>query len=231
MTADIQESMMYSLMRLVRRGSRWFLRNRRREINLDEEVRHFRDRAEVISNGLSELLAGDGKEVWQEYYERLVDANVPKDLASIVAGANYMFSALSIIEGAEQTKRPVDDVAATYYRVGCSLDLEWFLEQLNGMSVENHWQALARETYRDDLDWQQRTLTVSIINTVPEGDLKTRMDAWSELSEPMISRWRKTVEELRVGEICDFAVFAVALRELLDLAQASRFQGQNKDCA
>ncbi len=222
-SADVQERMMSSLMRLVRRGSRWFLRNRRREINLEEEVNHFRDRAQVVSGRLSELLAGEGKESWQSYYNSLIEAGVPEDLASAVAGANNMFSALSIIEGAEQTRRPVEDVAATYYQVGCSLDLEWFLEQLNGMSVDNHWQALARETYRDDLDWQQRTLTASIINTMPDGDIHTRMDAWLEASEPMISRWRSTVEELRENEISDFAVFAVALRELLDLAQASRY--------
>ena len=113
-------------------------------------------------------------------------------------------------------------MAATYYQVGCNLDLEWFLEQLNSMSVQSHWQALARETYRDDLDWQQRTLTVSIINTLPDGDIDARMKAWLAQSEPMISRWRKTVSELREGDINDFAVFAVALRELLDLAQASR---------
>ncbi len=228
-SSEIQEKMMYSLMRLVRRGSRWFLRNRRREINLAEEVKHFRDRAAVISSRLSDLLAGEGKQVWQEYYDQLVEAQVPEDLAYQIAGSNYMFSALSIIEGAEHTLRPVEDVAATYYQVGCSLDLEWFLEQLNGMPVENHWQALARETYRDDLDWQQRTLTVSIIETLPEGDLDARMEQWMQASEPMISRWRKTVNELREGEICDFAVFAVALRELLDLAQASRHQSQKDD--
>jgi glutamate dehydrogenase len=112
--------------------------------------------------------------------------------------------------------------------VGCNLDLEWFLEQLNKVSVQSHWQALARETYRDDLDWQQRTLTASIINTLPDGDIETRMSTWLEQSEPMIGRWRKTVDELRESDINDFAVFSVALRELLDLAQASRLATQGK---
>jgi glutamate dehydrogenase len=152
----------------------------------------------------------------------LIEAGVPEELASAIAGSNNMFSALSIIEGAEQTNRSAEDVAAMFYQVGCNLDLEWFLEQLNAMSVQSHWQALARETYRDDLDWQQRTLTVSIINTLPEGDINARMRGWLEQSEPMITRWRKTVAELHEENINDFAVFAVALRELLDLAQASR---------
>ncbi len=221
-SSDIQEEMMSSLMRLVRRGSRWFLRNRRRQLNVQEEVERFRDRAADISAHLSELLAGEGKQVWQKYYDHLVQSNVPKELAAAIAGANNMFSALSIVEGADQTERSAEDVAATYYKVGCNLDLEWFLEQLNAIPVMSHWQALARETYRDDLDWQQRTLTVSIINTLPDGDISARMEAWLEKSEPMISRWRKMVAELREGEITDFSVFAVALRELLDLAQASR---------
>lgn len=221
-TSEIQEYMMSSIMRLVRRASRWFLRNRRREINLQEEVDRFRDRAESINGKLGELLAGEGKQVWEKNYNRLIEGNVPQELAAKIAGANNMFSALSIIEGAEQTNRTAEDVAATYYQVGCNLDLEWFLEQLNNMAVQSHWQALARETYRDDLDWQQRTLTVSIINTLPDGDIDARMEAWLAQSEPMITRWRKTVAELREGDISDFAVFAVALRELLDLAQASR---------
>ena len=221
-SSEIQEDMMASLMRLVRRASRWFLRNRRREINLQEEVDRFRDRAEGISANLSNLLAGEGKETWQNHYDRLIEAGVNEELASSIAGSNNMFSALSIIEGAEQTNRSAEDVAATFYQVGCNLDLEWFLEQLNIISVHSHWQALARETYRDDLDWQQRTLTVSIINTLPEGDIEARMRVWLDKSEPMITRWRKTVLELREGDINDFAIFAVALRELLDLAQASR---------
>ncbi len=221
-SSEIQEKMMSSLMRLVRRASRWFLRNRRREINVPDEVARFRDRAVDISTHLSELLAGEGKQVWQKFYDQLIKAGVPKELAGTVAGTNNMFSALSIIEGAEQTQRSAEDVAATYYKVGCNLDLEWFLEQLNAMPVLSHWQALARETYRDDLDWQQRTLTVSVINTMPEGDIKARMDRWLSLSEPMISRWRNMVAELRESQIDDFSVFSVALRELLDLAQASR---------
>jgi glutamate dehydrogenase len=221
-SSKVQEDMMASLMRLIRRASRWFLRNRRREINLKEEVERFRERAEGISANLGLLLAGDGKKTWQKHYDRLVESGVPEELASSIAGSNYMFSALSIIESAEQTNRTPEDVASMYFQVGCNLDLEWFLEQLNAMSVQSHWQALARETYRDDLDWQQRTLTVSIINTLPDGDIEARMRVWLDKSEPMITRWRKTVAELREGDINDFAVFAVALRELLDLAQESK---------
>lgn len=34
------------------------------------------------------------------------------------------------------------------------------------LRVENHWHALTRENALDDLNWQERALTVSILNTM-----------------------------------------------------------------
>lgn len=221
---NIQEQMMADLMRTVRRASRWFLRNRRKDIQLAEEVQRFKVKAACIGENLGSLLTGKGHELWQKQYEYLLENRVPKPLAAKLAGVNNMYNVLSIIEGGEQTNTEVEDVAATYYLAGQALDIEWFLEQLNKMPVHNHWQGLARETHRDDLDWQQRTLTVSIINSLPKGSVEERLEYWLSEHEPMIRRWHKTVTELQEGEITDFSVFTVALRELLDLAQACRIQ-------
>jgi len=54
------------------------------------------------------------------------------------------------------------------------------------------------------------------------------MKMWLTQNETMVARWRKTVAEFKESDINDFAVFAVALRELLDLAQASRLATENQ---
>ncbi|MCP5334277.1 MAG: NAD-glutamate dehydrogenase [Oceanospirillaceae bacterium] len=219
----VQESMMASLMRLVRRGSRWFLRNRRRELKVADEVAYFQKRALDISKTLMDRLSGSAKEAWQQRFDELTAAGVPETLARSIAGCNQMYAALSIIEAAENTKQPLADVAQCYFRIGCELDLEWFQEQLHKLVVQNHWQALARETYRDDLDWQQRTITESVLLSFSGADMEQRIAQWLEKNDVMIKRWRRTVEELRESVGGDFAMYSVALRELLDLAQASRF--------
>lgn len=221
--AVIQESMMASLMRLVRRGSRWFLRNRRRELKIADEVAYFQKRAKEISKSLVEQLAGGAKESWQHKFDELTLAGVPDALARSIAGCNQMYAALSIIEAAENAKQPLSDVAQCYFRLGCELDLEWFQEQLHQLKVETHWQALARETYRDDLDWQQRTITESVLQSFAGKDMEQRISQWLEKNDIMLKRWRRTVQELRESVGGDFAMYSVALRELLDLAQASRF--------
>jgi NAD-specific glutamate dehydrogenase len=45
--------------------------------------------------------------------------------------------------------------------------------------VENNWQALAREAFRDDVDWQQRAITISVLQMAdaPQ-DMEARVALW-----------------------------------------------------
>jgi glutamate dehydrogenase len=54
-------------------------------------------------------------------------------------------------------------VAKAYFAVGSALDITWYLQQISALPVENNWQALAREAFRDDVDWQQRAITISVL--------------------------------------------------------------------
>jgi glutamate dehydrogenase len=87
------------------------------------------------------------------------------------------------------------------------------------LPVENNWQALAREAFRDDIDWQQRAITISVLQ---EGDgsqdVETRLALWLEQHHEMVERWRAMLVDIRAASGTDYAMYAVANRELLDLA-------------
>jgi glutamate dehydrogenase len=113
-------------------------------------------------------------------------------------------------------------VAAAYFAVGGSLELSWYLQQITSLPVENNWQALAREAFRDDLDWQQRAITVSVLQMV-EGpaDIEERAGVWLEQHRRLVDRWKLMLGELRSATTTDYAMYAVANRELMDLAQSA----------
>jgi glutamate dehydrogenase len=69
------------------------------------------------------------------------------------------------------------DVAKAYFAVGSALDLTWYLQQISNLPVENNWQALAREAFRDDIDWQQRAITISVLQMTDAGE-KTSRRVW-----------------------------------------------------
>jgi glutamate dehydrogenase len=224
--AEVQAGMMSRLMRLVRRASRWFLRNRRTDMDVAAEVKSFKASADSVRNNLSSWLQGSTKETWQQRFDAYAKQGVPEEVSSLAAGTSSLFSALGIIEASHQTQRPVERVTEAYFCVGESLSLNWFLEQINNLEVNSHWQALAREAFRDDMDWQLRSLTVSVLNTEDSSDMDmtTLMEQWSQAHPHLVSRWQRMLDELRASERVEYAMYSVALRELLDLAQASKHQ-------
>ena len=133
-----------------------------------------------------------------------------------------MQSALGIVQAAEITQKPVQEVATTYFEVGNRLDLYWFTQEINDLNIENHWQALAREAYRDDLEWQQRTLAVGVLQMQMDAtSLEERIETWAKRHEELIRRWRSMVGEFRATDTKEFSMYGVALRELMDIAQTT----------
>ncbi|MEJ8866523.1 NAD-glutamate dehydrogenase [Pseudomonas jessenii] len=218
-SADVQLELMDELMRLGRRATRWFLRARRNEQNAARDVAHFGPHLAALGLKLDELLSGEIRETWQTRYQAYVEAGVPELLARMVAGTTHLYTLLPIIEASDVTGQDPADVAKAYFAVGSALDITWYLQQISALPVENNWQALAREAFRDDVDWQQRAITISVLQ---QGDgsqeVETRLDLWMQQHEGMIERWRAMLVEIRAASGTDYAMYAVANRELLDLA-------------
>ena len=96
-------------------------------------------------------------------------------------------------------------------------------QQITALKVRDSWQAQARETFRDDLDRQQLALTNSVLGM--EGgskDTSERVEQWVSLHQGMHRRWCRLLEEVSSGSHGGFPLFAVAVRELVDLAESNR---------
>ena len=221
--AELQLTLMDELMRLGRRTTRWFLRNRRTELDAARDVAHFAPRVEALAGRLDELLDGPVREQWQARFQSYVEAGTPEPLARMVAGTSHLYTLLPIIEASDVTGQDPARVASAYFAVGGALDLTWYLQQITSLPVDNNWQGLAREAFRDDLDWQQRAITVSLLQMVdaPQ-DIEARTALWLEQHAHLVARWRAMLAELRAATSVDYAMYAVAGRELFDLAQSSQ---------
>lgn len=217
--ADIQLSLMEELMRLGRRATRWFLRNRRSDQDAGRDVAHFGPHITALGLKLNELLQGPTQRQWETRYQAYVEAGVPELLARMVAGTTYLYNLLPIIEASDLTGQSAASVAKAFFASGSALDLNWYLQQISSLPVQSNWQALAREAFRDDLDLQQRAITISVLQLqdAPE-DVDARVSLWLEQHRVHVERWRAILEDLRAATGSDYAMYAVANRELADLA-------------
>jgi glutamate dehydrogenase len=221
-TPEVQRTMMLDLIRLIRRVTRWLLRSRRRSLNLAVEVPMFSRALKTLFKDWEELLKGEAFSEWQTTKNKLTHEKVDSDLAGFVAAAHHLYAVMGIAESSRQTGEAVKKVANVYFNLGEKLYLHRFSKQMHNFQATNHWQAMARESLQDDLNRQQLAITLGVLS---EGKKRRRVedsiDHWMASHRVMVSRWMNLQAEMSAAKHQDQAVFTVAIRELLDLAQSS----------
>ncbi len=215
--ADIQNRMLFQLRRVVRRTTRWFLRHRNPNLNtIQEQLDFYKGSFDDLRENVLDYLEEKERGVIQSEIDRLQAQGVPADLAKQVGILSTLFSALDIADIVHETNRKVSQVAPAYFNLGARMSLHWFLEQINAQPVDNHWQALARAAFREELDWQQRSLTMSMLKSSDEKQEGMEvLEAWLEANSAYVDRWLVMLSDFRTTKTHEFAKFSVALRELM----------------
>lgn len=220
--AKNQSSIMIVYLRLLRRLSRWFLRTQRMRLDIGKMVEQFSSGVAALRAALPDSLGESAREHYEEYLNTYLEMGLPHDLAHELTTTRGLFAAIDIVEIAESASMKVADAASAYFAVAEFLDLGWIRNQIIEHPTENHWEALSREALRDDLDWQQRQLTASIINTYDKATpFMQNLEAWAASNHLLIARWQHVLTNLRSTSPLNYTMFFVAIRELLDLTQTT----------
>jgi glutamate dehydrogenase len=215
-TPATQYLLLVACQRLIRRTTRWFLRNRSRHTSPTEMIQFFRPVFLSLQTHLNRYLAVEQQTEHQEEAAHYQAAGVPESLALRIAEGSSLYATMDIAEIAAQQQCDVSQVATLYFRLGVELHLPWFLTQIQAQRVENHWQALARASLREEIHWHQRCLTAQVLATdSPGGEtVSSLLAAWSTRHEAQLSRWNKILTEFKLATAHEFAKFSVAMREL-----------------
>jgi glutamate dehydrogenase len=217
--ADLQTRLLYQVRRTMRRVTRWFLRHRNKALSVQETVDFFKPGLTAITAQLDALLAPAEAESLAQYAQKLQLQNVPEMVARYMAQLSTVFSVMDIAQVAAAEQADLLQVAEVYFKLGDKLDLHWFLEQITAQPVANHWQALARASYREELDWQQRALSQVVVRVMASGvSADEGIAQWLNANDVVLNRWQLMLAEFKTTKTHEFAKFSVALRELMLLS-------------
>ncbi|MDR3491170.1 MAG: NAD-glutamate dehydrogenase [Gammaproteobacteria bacterium] len=217
-----QQAMMLQIYYLIRRATRWFLRNRKPNIDINATIAEFRPPIQELVSELPNLLTQTDKELLDTEIDAFAQQGVPLALAHSMASCNTLFTSLDIVEAARKNKFSISDIAKIYYELGNLLELNWLREQMNSYSMDNQWDELARSGFRDDLDNVQRKLSVSVL-LLPANEnssLMERIENWIAENRLLTDRWQNLLAEIKSSNNPGFVTYSVVLRELHDFAQA-----------
>jgi glutamate dehydrogenase len=219
--ADVQTAMLLEGRRLIERGSRWLLRNRRPPMDIASAVERYAPGAAVLYEQMSKLLDTDDLEPLARRIDELRSAGVPEELAARVAALPYMYAALDVVEVADDSGLDVQAVAAVHFRLGNRLGLHWIHDRIVALPREDRWQAMARAALRDDLYTIHRELTAEVLRSGPRLERpEQRVGGWIEAHRDA-GRCLQTLADIAAGRTFDITTLSVAVREVRELLDAA----------
>lgn len=221
-----QLAWMMEIRSLTRRACRWILRSRRTNLDPQIEVTRFNPLVDVLKNSATEMLQGQRLEGWKARYSELESQGVLPKLANNIASVPIVYAIFSVSDAAQLTGKPFAFASAIHFELEERLGLYGFSEEIKNLNIENHWQALARESFMDEFEWQQRALTMSVLqsaddHTIDSASCKRAVNEWMSNHSVLVNRWFLFMAELNRAADKEYAMFSVAIRKLFELSQAS----------
>ncbi len=217
--AEIQAEMMKELSGLLTRASWWLLRRRRNELDFARCINDFRAGIERTVASIEQLQQTiPSQDRWLARHQRYTEAGVPELLSAYTAASTGLYWLLDIIEVAAEINRDVSEVSPIYFELGERLNLPWLDRQIRTYPASNHWQALARNGYRDDLDAQQRAVTINALRDLDSASpAASAIEGWLAQHRVFLHRWEKLLTNMQSSTAVDCAIFSVAINVLLEL--------------
>jgi len=220
-SSAFQAELMLKMSRRVRRGTRWFLRNRSLEQSIDSELSIFQAGLESIFTQSQHVVTGQAKTDWEARQEKYLNQGINQEWATRLAMPDNLFSGLCVVESAQSAHASHKDTTEIFYLLLDELNLNWFAAQISNIKTDSYWQTIAKEALIDDVEHQVRALIVAFLRLKENRTPRACLDIWLAAFTVQTTRWQKMMGEVRHANNIDFAMFTVALRELVDLANAT----------
>jgi glutamate dehydrogenase len=208
-----------SVVQLIKRTVRWFLRNR---VKIDAGRIGVTDLNQGVRALLSSLSSGNTPVSNRDPTELALLAQIDNEYTRhVVANADSIHLLPSIVSTSQSLGLDAKQVYETHNAVGTILSLDFLANSLHATTIDSEWRVLARDAYLEEISTVQQSFVAILlagekVGCVPEED---QFVALLDSKGVAVNRWFELVAQFKSVDSPDFAVFAVLLRELAELAR------------
>ncbi|HEY6484682.1 MAG TPA: NAD-glutamate dehydrogenase domain-containing protein [Steroidobacteraceae bacterium] len=214
--AKLQYSMAFQTSRLMRHITYWLLAHRKRQLHVDAAVAEFRKGVRQLEADIARVLTGSDAERFEKIRREHIAEGVPPELAARIASLSAHNAAPDIVEIATAHRVGVAEAARAYFQVGARVGLDWLREQIEQLSVEGTWQAIARTGLRDAAMRIHRRIAERVLSR-KEGSADARVAAWVAAGGEELTHWQRTLTDMRASGASDFASLSVGVESVRKL--------------
>jgi glutamate dehydrogenase len=210
----VQYDMLVETTRLLRHLSYWVHRNQGRDLDIERAVSRLKPGIRELMRDLPELIEGTEVERYERALARFSRDGVPAKVARYVASLGAVHASVDIVELSLARSVGVGHAARVYFGLGAALGLDWLRDEIERLTVDGHWQAVARGTLREELYGYQRQFCERLLAGTSRGDAGERVAAWIADGGEPIAGFARMVREMRTAGSADFATLSVAAQTL-----------------
>ncbi|MGH8322257.1 MAG: NAD-glutamate dehydrogenase, partial [Steroidobacteraceae bacterium] len=219
----LQYEIAFQTSRLLRHMTYWLLAYRKRELQVDAAVAEFRNGVRELESEVGQVLTGSWRERFEETRKQHATDGLPHELATRVASLQAHNAALDIVELSLAHHVSVIEAASVYFEVGTRIGLDWLRDQIERLSVDGPWQAIARAGLRDGALRIHRRIAERVLCRKDRGTAQARVNAWVESVGEELAHWQRTLTEMRgsgqpAAGASDFATLTVGVESVRKLA-------------
>ena len=172
----------------------WFIRNVDLTGGLAEVIAHHRAGIEAVAASLDTALPPDAAAARAARTSELHAAGVPDPLAGVLASLNHLAAAPDIVAVADETGRPVADVAATAFAASAVFRLDQVKNAARGIVVTDYFDRLALDRALDSIAGAERRIAADMMNGTAAGE--PAVAAWMAVNGARAERIRTAVAEI-----------------------------------
>ena len=194
----------------------WFLRNDDLSKGLAKIVAHYRDGIAAVAGALDAALSKEAAAARAAREAELKQAGVPDDVARKFANLPLLRAAPDIVLVADRAKRPVAEVAATYFAAQAFFRVDRIADAAGQIAVADYFDRLALDRALDSIGDAGRRITAAMVGNGAAG--AGAVEAWVSPRKQEVERIRASIHEI-AGSGLTLSKVSVAASLLGDLAK------------
>ncbi len=194
----------------------WFLRNADLKQGLEKIIAHYHDGIAQVAAALDGALSKPALAARAARVAELAKAGVPEALARRIASLPVLKAAPDIVLVADQEKKPVGEVTATYFATEAFFQLDRVIGAVPGIVVSDYFDRLALDRALDSIGDAERRLTAAMVGNGIAG--AGAVDEWIKPRRTEVERIRAAIHEI-AGSGLTLSKLSVAASLLGDLAR------------
>ena len=219
--ASVQLQLHQKTVAFLRRQVLWFVRDTHQynEQLISETVKLFKPHIDLIKSALQDHLPPRSRDAFENEKARLIDQDIPENLAHAIASLDFLVLGCDICELTEKDGLDPLLTASIYFSLGEELHIDVLRAQAISLRGLEHWDRLALRRALEDFDSLQSVLADSALRLAPSGSADL-ISLWLTSYNDQVSRFQKLLESIETSGPWSVSKLSLAAGELRQLALA-----------